>query len=132
MSKLISVLIVLLATNVFAAPAKTYQCGGLETISNNIYAVNAEINYSDWKMDKGYTTETITLSYPVGKVVKPGSTTNLQELRDVANANDCATLTEMEVIQSPNPDYAYLKFEFIFTCNNVSQAIYKLEVYCDK
>lgn len=129
MNKLISVLIVLLATNVFAAPAKTYQCGGLETYNGESVQVTAEINYNDWSLDNGYATATLSISDVTNNGDNSNTVVNIQELRDLANAHSCASLTEMDVQTTPS-GYEFFKFEFNFKCNSSDN--YKLEVYCDK
>ena len=128
MNKLILILITLFSANIFAAPAKTYQCTGVEIIDGEAIAVNTEINYSDWIANEGYTKETVSISPAVGSNDFSDTEVNLEELRSLAAAHDCVSFVEIEP-QDTSSGYQFLKFEFNFNCN--SDGVYKLETYCE-
>jgi len=122
MNKLLSIFVVLLTSNAFAATNTTYTCGGLETFGSESTAIDAIIHYND-------TSETITIINTADKTTN--EPINIQELRDLA-VNDCATLTEIETIQSPNPDFKYYKFEFDYKCAGDESLYLNYKLFCDK
>ena len=68
MNKFLSVLVVFLTTNAFAAGAQNYVCGGTLTTPDRVVPISFEVNYSDWVQGKGYTSEMLNVTAPATAV----------------------------------------------------------------
>ncbi len=129
MKKLILILTSLFSLSTVAAPAMSFKCGGVETMGDKTYAIDFEVNYSDWVAGSGYTSETINITDPAKKM--PMRTTDLTVLRNLSNSFDCVELTELELQTTPT-GFQYYKFELKNSCGENNMDKFNVLGFCEK
>ncbi len=122
MNKLLSILMVLMTSNAFAAGAQSYICGGTLETNTNTIPISFEVNYSDWVLGQGYTTEVLSVTAPATAVTG----IDLAIFRtNVENNSNCFSLNELEY-QSVNGN-EYYKLDLNFKCSSV-----RISGFCGK